>query len=73
MQVYVTPKSGARVRMPDRNSAVMGDAGAWVPRSVHYETLIANGDVIVADPQPELPAADAQDKPAAPRASSKEK
>lgn len=76
MQIFVTPNKGARVRMPDRNSAVMSEKGAWINRDVHYETLIANGDVIVADPQPAHPATDAlapADKSAAPRASSKEK
>lgn len=55
--VFVTPASGARVRMPDRNSQVMGEAGAWVPRTVHYEALIAAGDVLIADPQPPMPGA----------------
>lgn len=53
--VFVTPAKGARVRMPERNSNVMDEAGAWVPRDVHYERLIGAGDVIVADPQPPMP------------------
>lgn len=57
--IFVTPVAGARVRMPERQSAVMADAGAWVPRSVHYEHLLGCGDVLLADPQPELPAAEA--------------
>ena len=54
--VHLTPAEGARVRMPERNSAVMPEAGAWAPRTVHYEGLIASGDVVVTDPQPDMPA-----------------
>lgn len=56
--IYVTPGEGARVRMPERRSAVMDEEGAWVPRDVHYERLIANGDILLADPQPVMPGAE---------------
>lgn len=48
--IYVTPAKGARVRMPERNSSVMAQGGAWVPRTVHYEHLLACGDVVLAAP-----------------------
>lgn len=62
--IFVTPRAGARVRMPDRNSAVMPSAGYWVPRTVHYETLISCGDIIVSDPQPAQPGVEADPAPA---------
>jgi hypothetical protein len=57
-QIFVTPAPGARVRMPERGSRVMPDTGDWVPRDVHYEHLLACGDIILADPQPVLPTTD---------------
>jgi hypothetical protein len=64
--IFVTPAEGARVRMPERGSAVMEMVGAWVPRNVHYETLIRTGDVALADPQPDMPTAEADSEPPAP-------
>lgn len=56
--IYVTPGLGARVRMPERASAVMDSKGAWVPHDVHYERLLASGDLTLADPQPPKPGFD---------------
>lgn len=53
--IFVTPAKGARVRMPERNSTVMAEEGAWVPDTVHYAQLRATGDVVLADPQPAMP------------------
>lgn len=55
MMIFVTPHKGARVRMPERNSTVMEEQGAWVPRTVHYEHLLAAGDIVLSDPQPAMP------------------
>ncbi len=78
--IFVTPAKGARVRMPERNSTVMAEEGAWVPENVHYVQLISSGDIVLADPQPAMPGADRTeptrpvDVPArVPAASSKEK
>jgi hypothetical protein len=79
--IFVTPAKGARVRMPERNSTVMAEEGAWVPDTVHYAQLRATGDIVLADPQPAMPVADRTEptRPAdpvparVPAASSKEK
>lgn len=48
--VYVKPRPGGRVRMPDRQYRVMSNEGDWVPRIDFYERLIIGGDLIVSDP-----------------------
>ena len=58
--VYVTPKEGGLVRMPDKNSMPMPKEGTFVPRSIYYERLIATGDVILDEKRKfEPPKADA--------------
>lgn len=47
--IFVKPADGGRVRQPERQSRVMPEAGAWVPRNAHYERLLAAGDVIAAE------------------------
>ncbi|CUT12538.1 hypothetical protein BF49_3618 [Bradyrhizobium sp.] len=48
--VYVRPRPGGRVRMPDRNFMPMDAKGATVPRIDYYERLIISGDVEICDP-----------------------
>lgn len=48
--VYVKPRSGGRVRMPERQFRVMPPEGSFVPRHDYYERLIVTGDLIVSDP-----------------------
>ena len=48
--VYVKPRPGGRVRMPDRNFKPVDPNGDWVPRIDYYERLIITGDLIVTDP-----------------------
>lgn len=50
--VYVKPRAGGRVRMPERNFLPMGEAGAYVPRVDYYERLIVGGDLVICDPPP---------------------
>lgn len=45
--VFVTPREGGLVRMPDKGSMPMPKEGTFVPRSIYYERLIATGDVVV--------------------------
>jgi hypothetical protein len=52
MAVYVKPREGGRVRMPDRNFQPMKPEGSWVPRIDYYERLIIAGDLIITDPPP---------------------
>lgn len=52
--VYVKPRPGGRVRMPDRNFQPMAPEGAWVERRDFYERLIICGDLIICDP-PQAP------------------
>ena len=59
--IFVKPSATARVRQPERNSAVMREEGDWIVRNVHYEALIASGDVIVVDPQPKYPTVSAEE------------
>ncbi|WP_315768221.1 DUF2635 domain-containing protein [Bradyrhizobium sp. SZCCHNR2012] len=54
--VYVKPRPGGRVRMPDRAFRVMGPQGDWVPRIDYYERLIITGDLLISDPPPPSPA-----------------
>ncbi|WP_315705055.1 MULTISPECIES: DUF2635 domain-containing protein [unclassified Bradyrhizobium] len=53
--VYVKPRPGGRVRMPDRNCKPMDPKGDWVPRIDYYERLIITGDLIITDPPPRSP------------------
>lgn len=55
--IYVKSRAGGRVRMPERNSIPMPDAGAWVPRNDFYERLLISRDVVECDPPAEAPAA----------------
>ncbi len=48
--VYVRPRPGGRVRMPDREFRPMDSAGATVPRIDYYERLIITGDLAICDP-----------------------
>jgi len=57
--VYVKPRAGGRVRMPDRNFMPMPQTGAWVRRIDYYERLLICGDIVISDPPAETPAADA--------------
>jgi hypothetical protein len=53
VMIYVTPAKGGRVRQPERQSRVMPEAGAFVPRNAHYERLLQTGDVTLTDaPKP---------------------
>lgn len=55
--IYVKPREGGRVRMPERNSIPMPDTGAWVPRIDYYERLLIGGDIVACDaPTPIAPA-----------------
>jgi len=47
--VYVRPRPGGRVRMPDREFRPMDAAGATVPRIDYYERLIIAGDLVICD------------------------
>jgi hypothetical protein len=53
--IYVKPRAGGRVRMPERHSRVMPEEGAFVPRIDYYERLLICGDVAICEP-PSLPA-----------------
>lgn len=60
--IYVKPRAGGRVRMPERNYLPMPEAGAWVPRHDYYERLLIGGDVVITDPPAEdAPASEAPD------------
>jgi hypothetical protein len=48
--VYVKPRAGGRVRMPDRKFRVMPAEGTIVQRIDYYERLIIAGDLIITDP-----------------------
>jgi hypothetical protein len=50
MNIFVKPRAGGRVRMPERQSQVMSASGAWVPRDHYYERLLIAGDVVEAKP-----------------------
>ena len=62
--IYVTPRPGGRVRMPDRGFRPMPVYGAWVPRTDFYERLLLSGDIVIATP-PAEPAAATAAAPAA--------
>lgn len=49
MKVYVKPRIGGRVRMPERNFAPMGEGGARVPLTDYYQRLITGGDLMEVD------------------------
>lgn len=72
--IYVKPAPGGRVRMPERRSAVMADAGAYVPRNDYYERLLIGGDVVeVEPPKPATDPAPSADTPPGRASSPKEK
>jgi hypothetical protein len=48
--IYVKPRIGGRVRMPERGSRPMPAEGAWVPRGGYYERLLISGDVTICEP-----------------------
>jgi hypothetical protein len=48
--IFVKPRVGGRIRMPERMSAVMPEAGAWVPRIDYYERLLICGDLTICEP-----------------------
>jgi hypothetical protein len=66
--VYVKPRAGGRIRMPDRNFRPMPAEGATVQRSDFYERLILTGDLIVTTPPPKASAATPTAAPAQPAA-----
>lgn len=66
--IYVRPREGGRVRMPERNLIPMPEKGAWVPRDDFYERLLIGGDVIACDPPAEDGPAAPEPHPAAPDA-----
>lgn len=51
--IYVKPRTGGRVRMPERSSRPMPAEGAWVQRSDYYERLLIGGDVTICEPPAE--------------------
>lgn len=55
--VFVKPRAGGRVRMPERNFRPMEKEGEFVPRNAFYERLIICGDVVVTEPPKPAPAA----------------
>jgi hypothetical protein len=59
--MYVKPREGGRVRMPDRNFRPMPAEGYLVPCIDYYNRLVLTGDLVKTDPP--APAASA---PAAP-------
>jgi hypothetical protein len=64
--VYVKPREGGRIRMPDRNFTVMPATGMLVERDMFYERLIISGDLAVCEPPAKAPApaqAPAKDAP----------
>jgi hypothetical protein len=48
--IYVKPRTGGRVRMPERGSRPMPPDGAWVERGDYYERLLISGDVTICEP-----------------------
>ncbi|NEV79281.1 DUF2635 domain-containing protein [Rhodopseudomonas sp. BR0C11] len=70
--IYVKPREGGRVRMPERNYNVMPAEGATVPRVDYYERLLIGGDISIADPPPAKPATPPESKPAEETAKTKE-
>jgi hypothetical protein len=48
--VYVKPRAGGRIRMPDRNFRPMPPEGALVPENEFYVRLLITGDLIKTDP-----------------------
>lgn len=64
--IFVKPREGGRVRMPERNSQVMPATGAHVPDNIYYQGLLGTRDVERADP-PKAAKKNAPTKPA-PRA-----
>lgn len=64
--VYVRPKAGGRVRMPERNFTPMDAKGATVPRIDYYERLIIGGDLEITDPPAEASAPAREEQPAPP-------
>jgi hypothetical protein len=61
--VYVKPRKGGRVRMPDRNFRVMSERGDYVPRTDYYERLILAEDLIICDQPPADPVPAASTSP----------
>jgi hypothetical protein len=51
--IYVKPRAGGRVRMPERGSRPMPTEGSWVPRGDYYERLLISGDVVICEPPAE--------------------
>lgn len=65
--VYVKPRAGGRVRMPERNYRPMAPEGSWVERIDYYERLIISGDLATCEPPQDPPAAQpSEPKPAEP-------
>jgi hypothetical protein len=57
--IFVKPREGGRVRMPDRNFRPMKATGEWVPTIDYYNRLVLVGDLIETDPPPpDAPAAE---------------
>lgn len=70
--IYVKPREGGRVRMPERNYNVMPAEGAVVPRVDYYERLLIGGDIAIADPPAAEIATQPETKPAGKTAQTKE-
>ncbi len=51
--IYVKPRTGGRVRMPERGSRPMPADGAWVARGDYYERLLISSDVVICEPPAE--------------------
>lgn len=51
--IFVKPREGGRVRMPERNFRPMDPKGEWVPRHDYYERLLIGGDIVICDPPQE--------------------
>ena len=47
--IYVRPREGGRVRMPERGFRPMSPKGEWVPEIDFYNRLLLTGDLVRAD------------------------
>ncbi|PPQ42165.1 DUF2635 domain-containing protein [Rhodopseudomonas palustris] len=70
--IYVKPREGGRVRMPERNYNVMPAEGAMVPRVDYYERLLIGGDIAIAVPPAAEIATQPETEPAGKTAHTKE-
>jgi hypothetical protein len=66
--IFVKPRAGGRVRMPERDFRPMRTEGEWVQRNDFYERLLIGGDVVICEPpsKDEVTAAAVEAAPEAP-------